>query len=84
MRVCRLYLAVNVLLGPCRYFHIITYIPIALGAPVALRVKRSPADLAVPGSIPTRGGNLFNGTRFPLHTAYYDQPPIVLMLLKYC
>ena len=41
-----------------------------LGASVAQLVKRWPTDLAVPSSIPTRGGIFSTGNRVPLHTLH--------------
>ena len=50
-----------------------------LGALVGQWVKGWPTDLAVPSSIPARGGIISNVNGVPLLTAFHYQPLIVLI-----
>ena len=54
------------------------------GAPVAQWVKRWATDLAVPGSSPAWGEIFSTINGDPLHTAFHNHTPIVLIWLEYC
>ena len=58
--------------------------PLPRGTLVAQWVKRWPADLEVPSSIPAHGEIFSAVNEVPLQTAFHDQPSIILIRLKYC